>query len=53
LLQIFWRLINPTDDQGQYVDKGFVYTSAIYYQDEAEKDAAEISKYELQESGKY
>ena len=53
LLQIFWRLINPTDDQGQYVDRGFNYSSAIYYQNEEEKLLAEASKLLLQESGRY
>ena len=34
LLQILWRTANPVDDGGQYVDRGFQYTSAIWYQSE-------------------
>jgi peptide methionine sulfoxide reductase msrA/msrB len=32
LLQILWRTADPVDDGGQYVDRGFQYTSAIWYQ---------------------
>jgi methionine-S-sulfoxide reductase len=53
LLQIFWRLINPTDDGGQYVDRGFTYTSAIFYQNSVEQKLAETSKILLSESGRY
>lgn len=53
LVQIFWRLINPTDDEWQYVDRGFMYTTAIWYQNETEKQIAENTKQELQQSGRY
>ena len=50
LLQIFWRTANPVDDGGQYVDRGFQYTTAIWYQSPTEQSVAELSKSELQAS---
>lgn len=47
LLKVFWRQIDPTDSEGQFVDKGKQYTSAIFYATEAEKAAAEKSKGEV------
>ncbi|MFP4168015.1 MAG: peptide-methionine (S)-S-oxide reductase, partial [Desulfonatronovibrionaceae bacterium] len=31
LLNRFWELIDPTDSGGSFLDRGFQYTSAIYY----------------------
>ena len=53
LLDVFWKHIDPTDDKGQFVDKGFQYTSAIFYHNETQKKLALESKKELEESGKY
>ena len=53
LLQILWRTANPVDDGGQYVDRGFQYTSAIWYQSEEERAQAEASKNTLQVSGRF
>ncbi len=53
LLQIFWRTANPTDAEGQYVDRGFQYTSAIFYSTEQEKKMAEDSKIALAKSGRF
>ena len=53
LLEVFWRQINPTDDGGQYVDRGYSYTSAIFYHDENQQALAEGSKKDLEESGRY
>ena len=35
------RHIDPTDDQGQFVDRGFQYSPAVYYQSEEERQIAE------------
>jgi peptide methionine sulfoxide reductase msrA/msrB len=51
LLDYFWRHIDPTDDGGQFCDRGEQYRSAIFYADEAQKLAAEKSKAELEKSG--
>ncbi len=51
LLEIFWRQIDPTDDTGQFADKGSQYVTAVFYADDAQKKAAEKSKKELEDSG--
>ena len=44
LLELFWRQIDPTDDKGQFVDRGDSYRTAIFWHDEAQRAAAERSK---------
>lgn len=44
LLDIFWHNVDFTDADGQFCDRGFPYTSAIYYMNESQKEAAERSK---------
>lgn len=44
LLEVFWQQIDPTDAAGQFVDKGSQYKTAIFYHDETQKAAAEVSK---------
>jgi peptide methionine sulfoxide reductase msrA/msrB len=51
LLQVFWRQIDPTDDGGQFVDRGHAYTSAIFYHNEEQRRIAEESREELAKSG--
>jgi peptide methionine sulfoxide reductase msrA/msrB len=53
LLEVFWRHIDPTDNGGQFVDRGGQYRSAIFYRDEEEKRLAEKSKETLEKSGKF
>jgi peptide methionine sulfoxide reductase msrA/msrB len=53
LLQVFWRNVDPTDDGGQFVDRGFQYTTAIFYHDEEQRKAAEASKVKIQKSGRF
>ncbi|MCA0983094.1 peptide-methionine (R)-S-oxide reductase MsrB [Halobacillus yeomjeoni] len=51
LVEIFWRQIDPTDPDGQFADRGESYTTAIYYHNEEQKQIAEESKKQLEESG--
>ncbi len=51
LLQVFWTHIDPTDKNGQFVDRGRQYRSAIFYSNEAEHRLAEASKKLLENSG--
>jgi methionine-S-sulfoxide reductase len=44
LLSLFWRNIDPFDEGGQLYDRGFSYTTAIYYQSEEQKKEAELFK---------
>ena len=51
LLDVFWRQFDPTDTGGSFVDRGYQYTSAIFYHNEKQKQLAEQSKKELDKSG--
>jgi methionine-S-sulfoxide reductase len=50
LLEVFWMNIDPTDDKGQFVDRGSQYRPGIFYHNEEQKKLAEKSKQELEES---
>jgi peptide methionine sulfoxide reductase msrA/msrB len=51
ILNIFWKQFDPTDDGGSFADRGFQYTSAIFYHNKDQKEIAELSKKELDKSG--
>jgi len=53
LVEMFWTQIDPTDEGGQFNDRWFVYSTAIYYRNQEEKLIAEKSKNQLQASGKF
>jgi peptide-methionine (S)-S-oxide reductase len=48
LLEVFWRNINPVQAGGQFADHGSQYRTAIFYHDEAQRQAAEASKASLE-----
>jgi peptide methionine sulfoxide reductase msrA/msrB len=50
LLEVFWRQIDPTDPDGQFVDRGGQYRTAIFYHNEEQKRLAEESKKILEAS---
>lgn len=41
LLEIFFSVIDPTDDEGQFQDRGSQYRTAIFYTNEDQKEMAE------------
>ncbi|HBI14618.1 MAG TPA: methionine sulfoxide reductase [Desulfobulbaceae bacterium] len=51
LLDVFWRQIDPTDQGGQFADRGTQYATAIFYLDEEQRLQAEASRQRLSESG--
>ena len=53
LLEVYWQQIDPTDDEGQFHDRGSSYRTAIFYHTPEQKDEAEASKRALQESGRF
>ena len=53
LLEVFWQSINPTDPEGQFVDRGPQYRSAIFYHDTEQQQLAESSKQQLNASGRF
>ena len=53
IVKALWRIADPTDAQGQFVDRGTQYRPAIFYNNEQEKQIAEAAKQDLQTSGIY
>ncbi|MBQ6459883.1 MAG: peptide-methionine (S)-S-oxide reductase MsrA [Exiguobacterium sp.] len=53
LLRIYWRQIDPTDGGGQFNDRGESYRPAIFYHSEEQQAAAERSKQEVEDSGRF
>lgn len=51
LVETFWRQIDPTDDGGQFADRGSHYRTAIFYTTEDQRVVAEQSKVDLDASG--
>lgn len=53
LLKAYFWQIEPTDEGGQFADRGFHYTTAVFYHDKEQKKEAEIYIEELLQSGRY
>jgi peptide methionine sulfoxide reductase msrA/msrB len=51
LLNAFWRSNDPTDADGQFVDRGNQYQSAIFYHNLEQRTLAEATKVSLEHSG--
>ena len=50
VFDIYWSHIDPTSTDGQFADKGFQYTTAIFYHTDEQKMAALDSKERLEVS---
>jgi len=50
LLDIFWQQFDPTDDGGSFYDRGFQYTSAIFYHDNSQREVAKASIQKLEQA---
>jgi peptide-methionine (S)-S-oxide reductase len=53
ILSRYWKLVDPTDDGGQFCDRGPSYRTAIFVANEAQRQAAEASKLEAQKQLKH
>lgn len=53
LLHRLWRVMNPVDGDGQFVDRGKQYRPAVYYHNAAQKEVIEKSIADLKKTGKY
>ena len=53
VLDHYWKFFDPTDEGGSFGDRGFQYTSAVYYHSPEQKEIAEASKRELDASGRF
>ncbi|WP_027963324.1 peptide-methionine (S)-S-oxide reductase MsrA [Halalkalibacillus halophilus] len=49
LLEVFWQQIDPTDDGGQFNDRGESYKPAIFYHDQHQQELATQSKKVVEE----
>ncbi|MEO0443528.1 MAG: peptide-methionine (S)-S-oxide reductase MsrA [Pseudomonadota bacterium] len=50
LVDFFWKTIDPTDATGQFCDKGSPYKTALFYQNENQKDIFEASFTDINQS---
>lgn len=53
LLDYFWKHVDPTDQGGQFADRGSQYRSVIFYHDDEQKRLSEKSKGQLAKSGRF
>ncbi|GEK33590.1 peptide-methionine (S)-S-oxide reductase MsrA [Kurthia sibirica] len=53
LLEIYWPQVDPTDDEGQFQDRGSNYRAMIFYHNEEQKSLAEKSKEQLIQSNRF
>ena len=53
LLEVFWRQIDPTDPDGQFVDRGRAYSTGIFFHNEEQRRLAENSRADIENSGIY
>jgi peptide methionine sulfoxide reductase msrA/msrB len=53
LLQLYWQQIDPTDEGGQFHDRGQSYQTVIFYHSEEQRQQAEESREKLAKSGRF
>ncbi len=53
LLDLYWPQIDPTDDGGQFQDRGDQYRTAIFYHNEKQLELAEHSKHVIEQSNRF
>lgn len=51
LIEYFWRHVDPTDDGGQFCDRGSSYLTGVFPVDEEQEEIAKASKQAIAESG--
>jgi peptide-methionine (S)-S-oxide reductase len=49
LLAVYWRNVDPFDAGGQFCDRGASYRPEIFWHTESQREAAAVSKAELEE----
>lgn len=53
LLFSFWRQVNPTDNGGQFVDRGMQYKPVIFFHNAKQQSLAQASRDSLNNSSRY
>ena len=50
LLNVFWRSVDPTDDGGQFCDRGHSYKTAVFVKNDEERKVAVSTKEKAEEA---
>lgn len=50
LVEAFFKMTDPTDPGGSFADRGHHYTSAVFYQNEEQRDIAQKIRKDLEDS---
>lgn len=53
LVELYWQLTDPTDEFGQFADRGSNYRPVIFVRNQQQREVAERSKQQLAESDRY
>ena len=53
ILEVYWRNVDPTDDGGQFVDRGKQYRPGIFYHSDEQRQQALASKKKLEDSKRF
>jgi len=53
LLDVYWKNVDPLTAERQFCDAGSQYRSAIFVHDDAQRELAESSRRELEDSGRF
>lgn len=53
LLELYWQQVDPTDDEGQFQDRGDNYRAMIFYHTDTQQQLATVSKQQLIASKRY
>ncbi|WP_416826574.1 peptide-methionine (S)-S-oxide reductase MsrA [Ectobacillus polymachus] len=53
LLELYWPQIDPTDEGGQFFDRGSQYRTAIFYYTAGQKKLAEASRLAIESSTRF
>lgn len=53
LVEVFWKNVDPTQTDGQFVDRGPQYHTTIFYHNDQQKQIAEKSKVKLEKSNRF
>lgn len=53
LLELYWTQVDPTDDGGQFFDRGSNYRTAVFFHNDTQRRLAEQSRARLEASGRF
>ncbi|WP_090925864.1 peptide-methionine (S)-S-oxide reductase MsrA [Salibacterium qingdaonense] len=53
LLSLYWPQVDPTDDGGQFHDRGPQYRTAVFYHNDTQRQLAEQTRQQVADSGRF